>query len=130
MLLRDKNAAVEQLNDEIAGLKYAHEKEVSNLNADFEERSRLYVPTIHELTRTVDSRKYQRECDLTEIHRLKTMLTSREAEISALKKELAELHDVKRQMLTKPNLIGFSIVQTESETRSKEEQMNAEYERL
>ena len=55
MLLRDKNAAVEQLNEEIAGLKYAHEKEVSNLNADFEERSRLYVPTIHELTRTVDS---------------------------------------------------------------------------
>ena len=58
------------------------------------------------------------------------MLTSREAEISALKKELAELHDVKRQMLTQLNRIGFSIVQTESETRSKEEQMNAEYERL
>ena len=58
------------------------------------------------------------------------MLTSREAEISALKKELAELHDVKRQMLTQLNRIGFSIVQTESETRSKEEQMKAEYERL
>ena len=58
------------------------------------------------------------------------MLTSREAEISALKKELAELHDVKRQMLTQLNRIGFSIVQTESETRSKEEHMKAEYERL
>ena len=129
-LLRDKNAMVEQLNEEIAGLKYAHEKEVATLNADFEERSRLYVPTIHELTRTVDSWKYQRECDLTEIHRLKTTLTAREAEISTLKRELEELHDVKRQMLTQMNRIGFSIVQTESETRSKEEQMKAEYERL
>jgi chromosome segregation ATPase len=84
------------------------------------------VPTIHELTRTVDSWTYQRECDLTEIHRLRTTLDSREKEITELKQELNSLKDVKKQMLTEINRMGFATVQADSEFRQKQEQLKEE----
>ncbi|HJK31335.1 MAG TPA: hypothetical protein O0X53_01780, partial [Methanocorpusculum sp.] len=105
-LLHEKNDVLDKLSaseEAIVQLKYLHAKEIDDLNADFEERSRLFVPTIHELTRTVDSWKYQRECDLTEIHRLKTTLDAREEEIEQLTDELNVLKDVKKQMLTEIN---------------------------
>ena len=90
-LLHEKNDVLDKLSaseEAIVQLKYLHAKEIDDLNADFEERSRLFVPTIHELTRTVDYWKYQRECDLTEIHRLKTTLDDREEGIEQLTDEL------------------------------------------
>ncbi|HJK04676.1 MAG TPA: hypothetical protein O0X65_01105, partial [Methanocorpusculum sp.] len=59
-LLHEKNDVLDRLSaseESIVQLKYVHAKEIEDLNADFEERSRLFVPTIHELTRTVDSWK-------------------------------------------------------------------------
>lgn len=132
-LLHEKNGTLDRLaaaEETITRLNYTHAKEIDDLNADFEERSRLYVPTIHELTRTVDSWKYQRECDLTEIHRLKTTLDSREKEIVGLKQELSALKDVKKQMLTEINRMGFATVQADSEFRQKQEELKEEQAKL
>lgn len=132
-LLHEKNDALDRLataEETITRLNYTHAKEIDDLNADFEERSRLFLPTIHELTRTVDSWKYQRECDLTEIHRLKTTLDSREKEIVGLKQELNALKDVKKQMLTEINRMGFATVRADSEFRQKQEQLKEEQAKL
>lgn len=132
-LLHEKNDTLDRLaaaDETITRLNYTHKKEIDDLRADFEERCRLFVPTIHELTRTVDSWKYQRECDLTEIHRLKTALASREKEISGLTQELTALKDVKKQMLTEINRMGFATVQADSENRSKQEQLKEEQAKL
>ena len=115
-LLHEKNDVLDRLSaseESIVQLKYVHAKEIEDLNADFEERSRLFVPTIHELTRTVDSWKYQRECDLTEIHRLKTTLDAREEEIE-------------REI----NRMGFASVQADSEFRQREDELKEEQARL
>lgn len=132
-LLHEKNDVLDKLSaseEAIVQLKYLHAKEIDDLNADFEERSRLFVPTIHELTRTVDSWKYQRECDLTEIHRLKTTLDAREEEIEQLTDELNVLKDVKKQMLTEINRMGFASVQADSEFRQREDELKEEQARL
>ena len=132
-LLHEKNDVLDRLSaseESIVQLKYVHAKEIEDLNADFEERSRLFVPTIHELTRTVDSWKYQRECDLTEIHRLKTTLDAREEEIERLTDEVNTLKDIKKQMLTEINRMGFASVQADSEFRQREDELKEEQARL
>ena len=132
-LLHEKNDALDRLSSAeatITRVNYAHQKEIDDLNADFEERSRLYVPTIHELTRTVDSWKYQRECDLTEIHRLKTALDASEKQGASLRQELNALKDVKKQMLTEMNRMGFATVQADSEFRQKQIQLKEEQDKL
>ncbi|MDV0443548.1 hypothetical protein [Methanorbis rubei] len=129
-LVCEKNDSVAASEENISRLTLTHEKEIETLNADFNERSRLFVPTIHELTRTVDSWKYQRECDLTEIHRLKTDLDEKCAEAEELKRELSELHDVKRQMLNDINRIGFASVKTNLENQTKQEQLKEQQAKL
>ena len=131
--IHEKNDVLDRLSaseESIVQLKYVHAKEIEDLNADFEERSRLFVPTIHELTRTVDSWKYQRECDLTEIHRLKTTLDAREEEIERLTDEVNTLKDIKKQMLTEINRMGFASVQADSEFRQREDELKEEQARL
>ncbi|MDR3102514.1 MAG: hypothetical protein LBU24_04765 [Methanocalculaceae archaeon] len=121
-LLHKKNEALDRLA--------SSEEAINCLNAEFKERSRLFVPTIHELTRTVDSGKYQRECDLMEIHRLKTMLDASGKEIACLTQELNALKDTKKQMLTEINRMGFVSIQTASENRQKQEQLKEEQAKL
>lgn len=132
-LFHEKNTVLDQLassEETVVRLNLTHKKEIDDLNADFEKRSRLFVPTIHELTRTVDSWKYQRECDLTEIHRLRTALAAREEDIVRLKFDLNVLKDVKKQILTEINRIGFATVKADTEKRSQEQRMKQELEKL
>jgi len=132
-LLHEKNDALDQLataNETITRLNYIHTKEIDDLSADFEEKSRLFIPTIHELTLTVDSWKYQRECDLTEIHRLKTSLAAREKEITGLKQELNDLNDLKKHMLTEMNRMVFASVQADSKLWQKQEELKEEHAKL
>lgn len=129
-LVHEKNELIEKYEFEINGLKLAHTQEIDKLNAEFAEKSRLYLPTIHELTRDVDSWKYQRECDLTEIHRLRTILDRTEKELEVVKAELEEQNGIKREMLAQINRAGFAFTKAESDTHAREEKMKAEYNSL
>ncbi|MDV0441366.1 hypothetical protein [Methanorbis furvi] len=132
-LVRQKNESLDRLaasEETISNLTQTHEKEIEALNKDFEEKGRQFLPTIHELTRTVDSWKYQRECDLTEIHRLRTDLDDKCAEAEKLRKELNELRDVKMKMLTDINRMGFTSVKADLENQNKQEQLKEEQARL
>lgn len=129
-LVREKNETVEKLYEEMEALKIAHQREIEQLKAEHAEKSKSYIPTIHELTRDVDSWKYQRECDLTELHRLKTALDSREKELAQIKEELGKQNEIKQEMLTKINHTAYIMSKNESENYAKEERMKAEYAQL
>ena len=110
---------------------YAHQKEIDDLNVDFEERNHLYIPPVNELTRTVVYPwDHKRKFDLTEIHRLKTALDASEKQVASIQQELNALKYVKKQMLMEMNRVGFATVQVDSEFRQKQIQLKEEHDKL